>query len=409
MVKKAMSDLSPNSLTGKPRLNITRYGKKPLYLVMAGGALLVAILAVSVHLSTQKEETADNRQAAVTVREEESPVILPLEAPVGVAKKPIELEPVDQASPLINVIKPEPPSEEHLARKREWDKIRQYRLATELRALSSSMKVPVPGSSNQAAAVPQPAAHGKNARNHEMPSLQPASIPARQDGYDQSERIDKEGFYTRAERQKWQLNHRRIPGAEFELKTGTVISGMMITGIKSDLPGEISGQASTDVYDTATGRHLLIPRGSRLYGVYDSRVAMGQERVLVAWNRIIFPDGSSITLGAMPGSDMAGYSGYRGSVDNHTWKIFGNAVLMSLISGGAAYAMDSTTGGGSGDTPSVLDEMGGALASQLNQTSVRLLQRNFNIKPSLGIEPGYRFNIVVTKDIVFDGPYEPWR
>ncbi len=235
-------------------------------------------------------------------------------------------------------------------------------------------------------------------------------MPPQQGGYDQSERMDKEDFYHRADRQKWELAHRRVPGAEFELKTGTVIPGMMITGIKSDLPGEITGQTSIDVYDTATGQHLLIPRGSRIFGLYDSRVVMGQERVLVAWNRLLFPDGSSLTLGAMPGSDMAGYAGFHGSVDNHTWRIFSHAVLMSLVSGGAAYAMDTATkGSGSSDNPSVLDEMGGALASQLNQTAAHLLQRNSTLKPSLGIETGYRFNIVVTKDIVFDGPYEPWR
>jgi type IV secretion system protein VirB10 len=184
---------------------------------------------------------------------------------------------------------------------------------------------------------------------------------------------------------------------------------MMITGIRSDLPGQIAGQVSQDVYDTATGYHLLIPRGSRLTGLYDSRVVVGQERILVAWNRIVFKDGSSITLGAMPGADMAGFAGYQGDVDNHYMKVFGNAVLMTLITGGASYAMDARTGGGSTDNPSVLDELGGALASQLNQTSSSLLQRNSSIKPSLGIEPGYRFNIVVTRDIVFDKPYEPWR
>ena len=227
--------------------------------------------------------------------------------------------------------------------------------------------------------------------------------------YDQTERMDKEGFYARAERSKWELAHRRVPGAPYELKTGSVIPGMMITGIKSDLPGMLTGQVSLDVYDTATGYHLLIPRGSRLGGLYDSRIVAGQERILVAWNRIIFRDGSSITLGAMPGADMAGYSGFHGEGDNHYAKVFGSAVLMSFISGGAAFAMDSATGGDSSDNPSVLDSFGGALASQLNQTTSTLLQRNASIKPSLGIEPGYRFNIVVTKDMVFDKPYEPWR
>ncbi len=113
---------------------------------------------------------------------------------------------------------------------------------------------------------------------------------------------------------------------------------------------------------------------------------MGQERVLVAWNRLLFPDGSSLTLGAMPGSDMAGYAGFHGSVDNHTWRIFSHAVLMSLVSGGAAYAMDTATkGSGSSDNPSVLDEMGGALASQLTRPQPTSATHS-TLKPSLGIE-----------------------
>ena len=93
-------------------------------------------------------------------------------------------------------------------------------------------------------------------------------------------------------------------GCLLEIKTGTVIPAVLISGINSDLPGVLIAQVSQNVYNTANGRHLLIPQGAKLYGVYDSRVVYGQERTLVAWNRIIFPDGSSVTLGAMPGADM---------------------------------------------------------------------------------------------------------
>ncbi len=401
-----MSNASPNSLSQKPQLNITKYGKKPLYLVMLVMFLLAAILVSSVQLSGKKEETKRKVQQPISVREDESTILTAAEAPSGVAKEAEKTPPAEDV-PLVNVVKPATPSEEYIARKREWEKIKQYRLASEVKALSSPMAISVPAPPQRSTL---PATNQSIGPNRGMPIMPTTAMPPQQGEYNQAERIDKEKFYQRAERDKWQLGHRRVAGADFELKTGTIIPGMLITGIKSDLPGEISGQVSSDVYDTATGNYLLIPRGSKIHGVYDSRVVLGQERVLVAWSRILFPDGSSITLGAMPGADMAGYSGFHGSVDNHTWKIFGNALLMSLISGGAAYAMDSAGGGSSSsDNPSVLNEMGGALASQMNQTSTKLLQRNSSIKPSLGLEPGYRFNVVVTKDIVFDGPYEAWR
>jgi type IV secretion system protein VirB10 len=408
-----MIDTNPNSLTQKPKFGITKYGKKPLYMALAGAVLLATILVASVQISTMKNKKSDRQSQPVNVREEDAS-ILPIEAPAGLAKEKIKPQPLEQqeSDSLINVIRPEPPSEEYLARKRELEQIRKYRRKAEFQALSSPMVVSVPASHNQMTSAP---AQGQptrtDSRGFQMSSMaQPIMSPVQGSShYDQTERKDKEDFYERAERSKWELAHRRVPGALYELKTGAVIPGIMITGINSDLPGPITGQVSQDVYDTATGYHLLVPRGSRLSGLYDSRIVAGQERTLVAWNRLIFRDGSSITLGAMPGADMAGYAGFHGEVDNHYGKVFGNAVLMSLITGGAAYAMDSTTGGGSRENPSVLDSLGGAMASQLNQTTSTLLQQNSNIKPSLGIEPGYRFNIVVTKDMVFDKPYEPWR
>jgi len=183
----------------------------------------------------------------------------------------------------------------------------------------------------------------------------------------------------------------------------------MVTGINSDLPGNIIAQVTQNVWDTATGRQLLIPQGSKLFGVYDSRVVYGQERVLVAWNRLVFPDGSAFTLGAMPGSDMAGSAGYTDEVNNHYLRIFGSSVLMSLISGGTAYTMDTLSGNSTNSTPTMQQEMGSALAAQLGQATTQLLQKNLNIKPTLEIRPGYQFNVIVTKDLVFQKPYAALR
>lgn len=184
----------------------------------------------------------------------------------------------------------------------------------------------------------------------------------------------------------------------------------MLTGVNSDLPGNMIAQVSQNVFDSATGLHLLIPQGTKIYGVYDSRVVYGQERVLIAWNRLIFPDGSSLTLGAMPGADMSGMAGLNDDVNNHYLRIFGSALMMSLVSGGMAYAMDGVNTGTSTDNGTTMqDEMTSALAAQLGQTTTTLLQKNLSIKPTLEIRPGYLFNIVVTKDMVFREPYTRWR
>ncbi|MDL2226620.1 hypothetical protein LJB86_03070, partial [Deltaproteobacteria bacterium OttesenSCG-928-M10] len=231
------------------------------------------------------------------------------------------------------------------------------------------------------------------------------------DGYDPAADIDKEGFFQRADTNQWRSPYTREAGLKYELKTGTVIPGMMVTGINSDLPGNIIAQVSQNVYDTATGNHVLIPQGAKIYGAYDSRVTYGQQRVLVAWNRIVFPDGSSVTLGAMPGSDLAGYAGFADELDKHYFRIFGSAFLMSLITGGMSYAMDKVdNNNNSGEnSTSMQDEMASALAAQMGQTAMKMMEKNMSIKPTIGIRPGYRFNIVVTKDVAFRGPYVAWR
>jgi type IV secretory pathway VirB10-like protein len=131
------------------------------------------------------------------------------------------------------------------------------------------------------------------------------------------------------------LVHRREATlSPYEVKAGTIIPGVMISGINSDLPGMIIAQVRENVYDSATGRHLLIPQAARLIGTYDNGVSMGQSRVLVGWNRIIYPDGSSLDLGKMPGADAGGQAGFEDRVNNHYWKVFGNALLLSIFSAG---------------------------------------------------------------------------
>lgn len=189
------------------------------------------------------------------------------------------------------------------------------------------------------------------------------------------------------------------PKSPFEVKAGTVIPGVMISGINSELPGQILGVVSENVYDTGTGRHLLIPQGSKLVGLYSANVIFGQERVMIAWNRVIFPDAKTLNLGVMPGTDQAGYAGFSDQVNNHYMKIFGSAFMMSMITGGIAVSSNNT---GSQYTQTPSDQMIAAMIQQMGEVGKELIQKNLKIAPTLEIRPGYKFNIFVTKDMILE-------
>lgn len=396
-------DASPNGLQLNAQPRIARMGKWPIYVVLLALLLLGAVLVYSVNFSHDQEDKEEAKEAVV--REEDKPLWL-VEGS-GLALNPHK----DKTSGVLAPERPQEPvviiqrnTEEQKQVDQETENIRRQRTQAYLSALSAPLmaKRERREESGQAAS---PAAGGGGGTDAI------SANPASQDFYDPAADRDKEAFFSRARKDtSWTLAEQRTAGMPLELKTGAVVPGVMLTGINSDLPGNMIAQVSQNVYDTATGKNLLIPQGTRLYGIYDSRVVYGQQRVLIAWNRIIFPDGSSMSIGAMPGADMAGVAGFADEVNNHYLRIFGSAVLMSLVTGGMAYAMDSANNnvGSSGNGTSMQDEMTSALAAQLGQTTTTLLQKNLNIKPTLEVRPGYQFNIVVTKDLVFRQPYQAW-
>jgi len=208
------------------------------------------------------------------------------------------------------------------------------------------------------------------------------------------------------------------PPSPYLITAGSVIPAVLISGINSELPGPILAQVRENVFDTATGRWVLIPQGSRLIGAYKTDAAYGQQRVQIGWKRMIFPNASSMEIPEMPGADDAGYAGFSDQVNNHYLKTYGTAALLSVISAGQMVGQMGAFGGGMGfsgpygygyATPnqmSLLSEMGGAAASQqLGQVAQGSLQRGTNIPPTLEIRPGYQFNVMVTNDLVLPGPY----
>lgn len=192
-----------------------------------------------------------------------------------------------------------------------------------------------------------------------------------------------------------------------ELKAGTLIPGIMISGLNSDLPGAIMGQVSEHVYDTATGANILIPKGSRLIGVYDSNVTFGQKRVLVVWNRIIAPDGTSLNISGSQGMDRAGYAGMSGRVDEHWGRIIGTALLASTFIAGAEVIRggDSTANNNnnsnSNNSKRPSEILSEAAANTVIEVGARMMEKVSNIQPTIKIRPGTRFNIFVAQDIIF--------
>ena len=166
--------------------------------------------------------------------------------------------------------------------------------------------------------------------------------------------------------------------------------------MESELPGTIIAQVSQDVYDTPTGDYLLIPQGSRLVGEYSNAIQYGQARIFVAWQRITYPDGSALDIGAMPGADEQGEAGFNDQVNNHFIRLFGSALLMSAITAGVTYSQSQGQGYNNNfngnQVPRAGDVLSQALGQQLGAATASLLERNLSIAPTLKIRPGYRFN-----------------
>ncbi|NSX89038.1 IncP-type conjugal transfer protein TrbI [Agrobacterium tumefaciens] len=214
----------------------------------------------------------------------------------------------------------------------------------------------------------------------------------------------KEDFFNADLKDLGYLSNRVVPQQlAFELKRGSVIPATLTTGINSDLPGRITAQVSQNVYDSATGHRLLIPQGTKLFGRYDSKVSFGQSRVLVVWSDIIFPNGSTLQIGGMAGTDAEGYGGFRDKVNNHYLKTFGSAVLIALIGTGIDMAVPESSTLATQDTAS--DAARRNFAETFGRVADRTIQRNMDVQPTLEIRPGYKFNVLVDQDIIFPGSH----
>jgi len=186
------------------------------------------------------------------------------------------------------------------------------------------------------------------------------------------------------------------PASPNVLQAGAVIPAALITGIRSDLPGQITAQVTENVYDSPTGRILLVPQGTRLIGQYDNGVGFGQRRVLLVWNRLILPNGRSIVLERQPGADAEGFAGLEDDVDYHWWDLVKAAALSTLLGVGAELATDQN------------DRLIGAIRDgaqdTINDAGQQIVRRQLNVQPTLTIRPGFPVRVIVTRDLVLE-PY----
>lgn len=193
----------------------------------------------------------------------------------------------------------------------------------------------------------------------------------------------------------------KAQSSPYTLFAGSPIPITMQSGMNSDQRGQVIASVSRDVYDTTTGQYLLIPQGSTVIGTYDNKVAYAQNSLMVGWNRIIYPNGTSILLHGQPGTNLAGYSGFDGSVDNHYLKIYGGAGIIGLIMGANAVAMGNQ---GELTQPTAGMTMAQMVGAQMGQTGMSVIQRGLNVPPTIIINKGFRAYIVPTADLVLK-PY----
>ena len=186
------------------------------------------------------------------------------------------------------------------------------------------------------------------------------------------------------------------PASPYVLQAGAVISAALITGIRSDLPGQITAQVTDNIYDSPTGRILLVPQGTRIIGEYSNNVGFGQRRVLLVWNRLIMPNGRSIVLERQPGADTQGYAGLEDGVDYHWWNLAKAAGLSTLLAVGTELAVD--------DEDRLLRAIRNGAQDTINDAGQQIIRRQLQVAPTLTIRPGFPVRVIVTRDLVLE-PY----
>ncbi|TBU98338.1 conjugal transfer protein TrbI [Stutzerimonas kirkiae] len=399
------------ALRAQPR-PVTRLNRRTLA-ILAGGLSVAVLGALMWSLQPQRHGASEQAELYNVDRVSRSegldqlpadysklPPTLPPEVPELGPPLPGDLGPaiVNSQQPAVAAYATpghDPAEAERLTRLKEAEEAAAssvfFRTGTQQAApVAQSQVAAAPGFAANAAFDPMAAGPASTA-------AQPADPTAVQNRQDQKEAFQQAG--TTETRNSGNL---QMPASPYQVMAGTVIAGALVTGIKSDLPGDVIATVTEPIYDTATGKFLLIPQGSRILGRYNSQVSYGQSRVQVVWNRIILPDTSSLTLDNLAGTDPAGYAGLEDGVDWHWDRIFAGAVLTTLLGVGAELAAPENRQNGD----RVIIAGRDSAQDSINQVGQEMTRRNLNIQPTLTERPGLPVRIIVNRDLVLR-PYQP--
>jgi type IV secretion system protein TrbI len=288
------------------------------------------------------------------------------------------------------------------------ERVRLARMAVQARESAPffrlQLKSPAPEARPEAMAHPEPASRPLQPEATALSTAAVDRLRAQLDGTavgtDPTDQARKLAFLRAGpEKEIYNPHAQQRPVSPYQLLAGTIIAASLVTGLNADLPGFVIAQVTEHVYDTVSGRHLLVPQGSRLIGKYDSVVAYGQERALVVWQRIIRPDGSSMVIENLPATDTAGYAGLSDAVDLHTWKLLKGVALATVLGVGSSLAF----GSGSGDSD-IIRALRESTGQTTNRAGQRLIERELNVQPTLTVRPGWPLRVIVHKDLILT-PY----
>lgn len=379
-----------------------RISKKMLMIFgTLGGLVLMVIVTVLAgkgqHGGQTKPDTADSAPAQNNHQEEDNILSSAPATPAVSAAVPPPTTQGGKSSAQATTAAEQQENDDQLLRQsqqRETLRLQQLKEQQFEVALSAATSIKVDLSDSDTAQ--------KKADTPLLPSLS-GQQPAGESSPDPNGQDEKNAFSSLPHSNTYLVRGREKPVGEWELKIGTFIPGVLISGLKSDLPGQVIASVSQNVYDSRTHSQILIPQGSQLYGIYDSRIAFGQERVLMAWTRINYPDGTTLELEGMGGADTQGYAGFSDQVDHHYWKIFGNAFILGMISGVAQASINHDSGDSDSDRA---ESINNGVTQQFANAGTSLIQKNLDVQPTITIRNGYKFNIMLNKDIVLP-PWQP--
>lgn len=416
---------SPKTVTRKPRRPGKRVNNKPIMIVVFGALVIVVLLGIAVSNRMRPTPATDHAEADNNNGNAMDAARTFITSGAGLIDKPAV--PVSDSTPppkkpeVIRVLampKVETPKEAPTVKREALEKppviekpiidpnlarIRQRRFQMAETAVSSRVAVPTEESTQHS--EPMKRDNAEYELQGARTAAQSASTSASLTDSDYSQRHDLSmtGQFA-GNPNRWKSESVvEAPLSRYLLRTGSVIPATLISGINSELPGQIVGQVSQNVYDTATGRYLLVPQGSRLVGEYLSSIQYGQSRVFAAWQRIIFPDGKTLDLGAMPASSGAGYAGMKDRVNNHYTRIFGTALMMSAVVAGVDMTQNNDNS--AGNKQRMGDAMSESLGNTFGNVIVEMMRKNLAIAPTLEIRPGFRLNVMLVKDLEFSGSY----